>query len=160
MKCSLILIPVPTGLFIHNKFCPLNKRENIDGRKSFDEPKTRHCIRNWARRCRQSRQIRADWFQDLVTDTSGEEGSPATGMADLIKRDADELASIEAIDASVRYTDSMEMDIPQAVSCLRYYARWANKIDGRSIEIDGGAAYMHREPLEVYGAIMPWNAPL
>lgn len=81
-------------------------------------------------------------------------------LADLIERDAQDLASLEAVDAGVLFTDSMGMNIPQAIGCLRYYAGWADKVDGKVLEMDGGIAYTHREPLGVCAAIVPWNAPL
>ena len=81
-------------------------------------------------------------------------------LADLLEQNAQDLASLEAIDAGVLYTDSIGMNIPQAVGCLRYYAGWADKIDGRTLDMDGGIAYTHREPLGVCAAIVPWNAPL
>jgi aldehyde dehydrogenase (NAD+) len=46
------------------------------------------------------------------------------------------------------------------VSTLRYYAGWADKIDGKTLEIPGGVGYTFREPLGVCAAIVPWNAPL
>jgi aldehyde dehydrogenase (NAD+) len=54
----------------------------------------------------------------------------------------------------------MGMNIPQAVANLRYYAGWADKIDGKTLEIPGGVGYTFREPLGVCAAIVPWNAPL
>ncbi|KAJ5474238.1 hypothetical protein N7475_003804 [Penicillium sp. IBT 31633x] len=81
-------------------------------------------------------------------------------LADLLQRDAQDLASLEAVDAGVLYADSIGMNIPQAVGCLRYYAGWADKIDGKTLDMEGGIAYTHREPLGVCGAIVPWNAPL
>jgi aldehyde dehydrogenase (NAD+) len=81
-------------------------------------------------------------------------------LADLLERDAQDLASLEAVDSGTLFTDSMGLNIPQAVGCLRYYAGWADKIDGKTLELDGGIAYTHREPLGVCGAIVPWNAPL
>ena len=81
-------------------------------------------------------------------------------LADLIERDARDLASLEAVDAGVLYTDSMDMNIPQSLGCLRYYAGWADKVDGKVLDMDGGIAYTHREPLGVCAAIVPWNAPL
>ncbi|KAJ6168872.1 hypothetical protein N7497_001715 [Penicillium chrysogenum] len=81
-------------------------------------------------------------------------------LAELLERDAQDLASLEAVDAGVLYTDSIGMNIPQAVGCLRYYAGWAGKIDGKTLDMEGGIAYTHREPLGVCGAIVPWNAPL
>lgn len=81
-------------------------------------------------------------------------------LADLIERDAQDLGSLEAVDAGTLYTDSLGLNIPQATGCLRYYAGWADKIDGKTLELNGGIAYTHREPLGVCGAIVPWNAPL
>jgi aldehyde dehydrogenase (NAD+) len=81
-------------------------------------------------------------------------------LADLIERDADDFASLEAVDAGVLYTDSKGMNIPQAVGNLRYYAGWADKIDGKTLAMEGGVAFTYREPLGVCGAIVPWNAPL
>lgn len=81
-------------------------------------------------------------------------------LAALIERDTQDLASLEAVDAGVLYTDSIGLNIPQAVGCLRYYAGWADKIDGKALDMDGSIAYTHREPLGVCGAIVPWNAPL
>jgi NAD-dependent aldehyde dehydrogenases len=81
-------------------------------------------------------------------------------LADLIERDAQDLASLEAIDAGTLYTESMGLNVPQAIGCLRYYAGWADKIDGKTLDMDGAIAYTHREPLGVCGAIVPWNSPL
>ena len=81
-------------------------------------------------------------------------------LADLIERDAQDLASLEAVDAGILYTDSMGLNVPQAIGCLRYYAGWADKIDGKTLDMDGDIAYTHREPLGVCGAIVPWNSPL
>ena len=81
-------------------------------------------------------------------------------LADLIERDAEELSSLEAVDAGVLFTDSMGMNIPQSVGCLRYYAGWADKMDGKTLNMDSGIAHTYREPLGVCGAIVPWNSPL
>lgn len=81
-------------------------------------------------------------------------------LADLVERDAQDLASLEAVDSGTLYTDSMGLNIPQAIGCLRYYAGWADKVDGKTLDMDGGVAYTHKEPLGVCGAIVPWNAPL
>lgn len=81
-------------------------------------------------------------------------------LSDLIERDADELANLEALDGGILLSGSKMMHVPQAVSTLRYFAGWADKIDGKSLSIPGGMAYTHREPLGVCAAIVPWNAPL
>ena len=52
------------------------------------------------------------------------------------------------------------MDVPNAVEHLRYFAGWADKIDGKSLRIPNGFAWTQREPIGVCAAIVPWNAPL
>jgi aldehyde dehydrogenase (NAD+) len=81
-------------------------------------------------------------------------------LADLIERDADELATIEALDAGVIFNDSRHMNIANATESLRYFAGWADKLDGKSLRIPNGFAYTTREPIGVSAAIVPWNAPL
>lgn len=81
-------------------------------------------------------------------------------LADLVESNSQDFASLEAVDAGVLFADSIGLNVPQATGCLRYYAGWADKIDGKTLCLDGGIAYTHKEPLGVCGAIVPWNAPL
>ncbi len=81
-------------------------------------------------------------------------------LADLIERDADELATIEALDAGIIFNESRHMNVANALENLRYYAGWADKIDGRSLRIPNGFAWTQREPIGVCATIVPWNAPL
>lgn len=81
-------------------------------------------------------------------------------LGGLIERDARHLASIEAVDAGLLYRDSMGLSVPQAAEACRYYAGWADKIDGHSMKIPQGMAYTRRDPIGVCAAIVPWNCPL
>lgn len=81
-------------------------------------------------------------------------------LGGLIQRDARQLASIEAVDAGLLYADSMGLSVPQAVEACKYYAGWADKVDGHSKRIPQGMAYTRREPIGVCAAIVPWNCPL
>lgn len=81
-------------------------------------------------------------------------------LADLVERDATDLASLEALDAGILYRDSIGLHIHQALENLRYFAGWADKVDGLSLTIPEGMAYTRREPIGVCAAIVPWNAPL
>lgn len=81
-------------------------------------------------------------------------------LGDLIEENAEKLASIEAVDAGMLYRDSMGLSVPQAAEACRYFAGWADKIDGRSVKIPQGMAYTRREPIGVCAAIVPWNCPL
>ena len=47
------------------------------------------------------------------------------------------------------------------VNTLRYYAGWADKIEGRTVPVRGSfLSYTLRQPVGVVGQIIPWNFPL
>jgi aldehyde dehydrogenase (NAD+) len=52
-------------------------------------------------------------------------------------------------------------DIQGSIDCFRYYAGWADKIEGEVIPVSGPFLnYTRREPIGVCGQIVPWNYPL
>ena len=87
-------------------------------------------------------------------------GALINKLADLIAEEADELAALETLDNGKPISDSRTADIPLVIDCLRYYAGWADKIEGRTIPIRGDYfCYTRREPVGVVGQIIPWNFP-
>ena len=107
-------------------------------------------------------------------------------LAGLIEQHADVLATIDAWDNGTRvlysarflsssnlHTDDLffitgktyhaarNEDVVGAISLLRYYAGWSDKIHGKVIDPNADKlAYVMREPIGVCGAIIPWNFPL
>jgi betaine-aldehyde dehydrogenase len=86
-------------------------------------------------------------------------------LADLIERDAESLALLEALDVGKPLAQPAMLDIPQAAATFRLFAGWADKIGGEVIPTDGyfgkpTHSYTRREPVGVIGAIVPWNTPL
>jgi aldehyde dehydrogenase (NAD+) len=81
-------------------------------------------------------------------------------LADLIEEEAGELASLETLDNGKPISEACSADIPLVIDCLRYYAGWADKIQGRTIPVRGEYfTYTRREPVGVVGQIIPWNFP-
>ncbi len=81
-------------------------------------------------------------------------------LADLIEDEAEELAALETLDNGKPISDSRTADIPLVIDSLRYYAGWADKIQGDTIPIRGDyLCYTRREPVGVVGQIIPWNFP-
>ncbi|KPK57289.1 MAG: betaine-aldehyde dehydrogenase, partial [Gemmatimonas sp. SG8_38_2] len=73
----------------------------------------------------------------------------------------DEIAKIETLQNGKPYFESRQIDLPELIAVLRYYAGWADKIHGETIPAAGPLFnYTRREPLGVVGAIVPWNFPL
>ncbi|XP_064804036.1 aldehyde dehydrogenase, mitochondrial-like [Oncorhynchus masou masou] len=82
-------------------------------------------------------------------------------LADAIERDTAYLAELETLDNGKPYAVSYSVDVPMVVKCLRYYAGWADKWEGKTIPIDGDFfCYTRHEPIGVCGQIIPWNFPL
>lgn len=82
-------------------------------------------------------------------------------LADLIEQNLDELAMLETLDNGKPIADSRAADLPLAIDCFRYYAGWADKIEGKTIPINGPyMCYTRHEPVGVVGQIIPWNFPL
>ncbi len=82
-------------------------------------------------------------------------------LADLIERNADELATLESLDNGKPKHVARTADLPLVIGCYRYYAGWADKIQGKTIPINGDYfCYTRHEPVGVVGQIIPWNFPL
>ena len=82
-------------------------------------------------------------------------------LADLIEQHANELAALETLDNGKPISESRYADLPLVVDCYRYYAGWADKLEGKTIPINGPYfTYTRHEPVGVVGQIIPWNFPL
>eukprot|EP00760_Papus_ankaliazontas_P027764 PhM_4_TR3439/c0_g1_i1/m.94171 len=82
-------------------------------------------------------------------------------LADLIEQHKEELATLETLDNGKPFSESFNVDVTLAIKCFRYYAGWADKIQGKTNPVDGNFfSIMRREPLGVVGQIIPWNFPL
>lgn len=82
-------------------------------------------------------------------------------LADLIEKHADELASMESLDNGKPATEARYIDVNGAVNVLRYYAGWSDKIQGKTISVDGPYfVYTKHEPVGIVGQIIPWNFPI
>ncbi|MFB2974731.1 aldehyde dehydrogenase family protein [Microseira sp. BLCC-F43] len=82
-------------------------------------------------------------------------------LADLIEQNIEELASLETLDNGKPLNDSLNADLALVIACYRYYAGWADKIQGKTIPINGPYfCYTRHEPVGVVGQIIPWNFPL
>ncbi len=92
---------------------------------------------------------------------ASERGRLLNKLADLIEKHAEELASLESLDNGKPYRMALAADLPLTIACYRYFAGWADKIQGRTIPINGNYfCYTRLEPVGVVGQVIPWNFPL
>ncbi|MPT49222.1 MAG: aldehyde dehydrogenase family protein [Sphingobium sp.] len=84
-------------------------------------------------------------------------------LARAIDDNAEELAQLEMIDAGKPIRNVRFLDVPQSAAGLRYFAGWATKLSGETMELSVPGdwhACTVREPVGVVGQIIPWNYPL
>jgi acyl-CoA reductase-like NAD-dependent aldehyde dehydrogenase len=82
-------------------------------------------------------------------------------LADLVERDADEIARLETMNQGKPIFESSKIEVPFVAELLRYYAGWADKLQGDTIPARPGfLCYTLRQPVGVVGMIVPWNFPL
>lgn len=86
-------------------------------------------------------------------------------LADLIEREADELAVLECIDNGKPASLTRWVEIEGSIKTFRYFAGWTTKFGGETLPVSprSGARilnYTTREPVGVCGLIVPWNYPM
>jgi aldehyde dehydrogenase (NAD+) len=92
---------------------------------------------------------------------ASERGRLLHRLADLIEKNADQLALLESIDNGKPLSVAKAVDVAKTIACYRYFAGWADKVQGKTIPIDGDFfCYTKHEPIGVVGQIIPWNYPM
>ena len=95
------------------------------------------------------------------TMRASERGQILLRLVELMKQHADEIASLESLDAGKPIAGVLRQDFPAAIDTLTYYAGWADKIAGEVVSTrDEALTYTMREPVGVVAVIVPWNFPL
>lgn len=80
-------------------------------------------------------------------------------LAALVEADASNLLHMAALECGTPLSSN---GAGLALSWIRYYAGWADKIEGSCNEPFGvsGLSYARHEPIGVIGVIIPWNSPM
>ncbi|KAE9403857.1 aldehyde dehydrogenase [Gymnopus androsaceus JB14] len=82
-------------------------------------------------------------------------------LANLLEANIDEFAALECLNVGKPWSESRGGDMKGALKTFKYYAGWADKIHGKTIETnEQKLAYTRHEPFGVVGQIIPWNYPL
>ncbi|KAH8690599.1 aldehyde dehydrogenase domain-containing protein [Talaromyces proteolyticus] len=161
IKTPTVTYEQPLGLFINNEFVKGIEGKTFTTVNPHDENTIASVHEGTAadvdvavKAARQA--FNGPWSK--VTPT--ERGRLLTKLADLLERDIDILAAIEALDNG-KAVSMAKIDVTNSAGCIRYYGGWADKIYGQTIDTDSqNFTYTRHEPVGVCGQIIPWNFPL
>lgn len=108
------------------------------------------------------RQVKGGEWSQL---SGAQRGLLLSRLADLVQRDSDLLADMDAKATGRLPMEPRMISLPNAIANLRAAAGWANQLEGRTIPTSGymgnkTLSYTVREPVGVVGAIVPWNDPM
>ena len=100
--------------------------------------------------------FRGDWSQL----TGAQRGQSLMRLADLLDKNHEEAAYYESL-CSGRVMSQLLFEVPWIAQVIRYYAGWADKLEGDTLPADDGFyKLIQHEPLGVCAGITPWNGPL
>jgi aldehyde dehydrogenase (NAD+) len=81
--------------------------------------------------------------------------------AELVEARGDDLARLESLGSTRPIADTATRDVVRTAGVIRYYAEFADKIEGAITTTDADSTCMvMAEPYGVVGAIVPWNFPI
>eukprot|EP01083_Nonionella_stella_P158669 516693_1 len=157
-----VQINVNPGLFINNQFVP-----SADG-QMFEtvDPATEKTIA----RVFEAKSTDVDKAVAAAEKAFGgawsrmesmKRGKLLQKLSDLVLKHGQQLARLEALDNGKPFRLALAGDVRMVAESLSYYAGWASKIHGKTLEISPNLfAYTRHEPIGVCGCIIPWNFPL
>ncbi|KAL3478879.1 aldehyde dehydrogenase domain-containing protein [Aspergillus californicus] len=152
----------PTGLFIDNEFVPSTGQTITSIDPATDKPiATVHAASaddvDRAVNAAKAALVDASWKKLPGT----ERGQLMARLADLMEKNKELFATIDAWDNGKPYHVALNEDLVEAIGTIRYYSGWADKTFGQTISTTPEKfAYTIRQPIGVVGQIIPWNYPL
>jgi len=158
-------IKVPTGLFINNEFvASVDSQEKLSCINPAIEEEickvTAASEKDIDIAVAAARQaFKTTWGKNV---TGFERSRLLHKLADLMDRDQQILAELESLNNGKPVRVARDFDIGDSIQCIRYYAGWADKILGQTIEVDNKTklAFTKHDPIGVCGQIIPWNYPI
>ncbi|KAL2890899.1 Aldehyde dehydrogenase [Ceratocystis lukuohia] len=151
----------PTGLFINNEWVKSKKNQTFE----VINPSTEQVICSVHEATEEDVDIAVkaarQAFKTTWAKTSpGDRSRMLLKLADLVDNNLDLLAAVESMDNGKSITNARG-DVGSVAGCIRYYGGWADKIEGKTIDIGPDMfCYTRHEPIGVCAQIIPWNFPL
>ncbi|EIM91723.1 aldehyde dehydrogenase [Stereum hirsutum FP-91666 SS1] len=156
-------VDFPTGVFIGGKFQEGSSKSHID----VINPTNGKVITSVAEATREdvdtAVKVAHEAFETVwgLNAPGSKRAALLNNLANLMEKHKDELAAIEALDNGKTFSWAKAADLTLGIDTIKYYAGWADKIQGKVIETTNDKlAYTRHEPIGVVGQICAWNFPL
>lgn len=153
-------VSIPTGLFINNEFCKsisgntFSVENPTNGKPIIDLQEGREEDVDVAVKAARTTFESKEWGGVNPVHR----GDLLKKLAALMERDKEDIIHLEMLDTGKTRRQAENLDFPASVGTLKYYAGFADKIQGlTSFNIPGTFAYTRREPVGVCGQIIPWK---
>jgi aldehyde dehydrogenase (NAD+) len=151
----------PIGLFIDGKWV-----EGVD-KKKFEviNPSTEEVITSVCEGSEKDIDLavsaaRKAFDGQWKLTTPHERGILLQKLAEICDKNKEILAAVESLDNGKSISNARG-DVAAVIGTLRYYAGWADKIEGKTIDVQPDMLhYTRSEPIGVCGQVIPWNFPL
>ncbi|KAG8221418.1 aldehyde dehydrogenase domain-containing protein [Butyriboletus roseoflavus] len=156
-------ITIPLGLYINGKHVDPVEGGSIE----VVNPSTGKVITSIAAGTKADIDIAAQAAQKAYKTSWGlkvpgtERGRLLFKLAGLMEQHIEQFAALDALANGKAYKTAYRGDNKGGIAVMRYYAGWADKINGKTIETnDKKLSYTRHEPIGVVGQIIPWNVPM
>lgn len=151
----------PAGLFINNKFVPSISGKTLDSINPSTSEVNGHVYAAQEEDVDIAVVAARKAFREWRKVTGYDKGLLLHKVADWMQKNRDLLGAIEAWDSGKPKGTNAVFDIDESIKCFRYYAGWADKVQGKVIQNDPKKfAYTIHQPFGVCGQIIPWNYPI
>lgn len=156
-------IRLPIGIFINGVFAPSSDGSMID----TYNPSNGELIASFYSATKQDVDATVEIARNVYQYTWSmqplkERRNLLLKLAELIERDKEILAALDAMDAGKPYSTNALSDLEQVITLTKYYAGAVGKYtNGEVIPISNdNLCYTLKQPFGVVGLIVPWNYPL
>ncbi|PWN22067.1 putative aldehyde dehydrogenase [Microstroma glucosiphilum] len=157
-------IACPSGIFINNAFVTAIEGKKLD----TVNPATGQHLATVECGTSKDVDVAVNAAKQAFATTWGRKSTPAQRvscllkLADLIEEEADELGELESLDNGKPKWIAKTMDVADVAGCFRYYGGLADKIEGKTIELNESIkmAMTKVQPIGVCAAVCPFNYPL
>ncbi|MGE3973630.1 MAG: aldehyde dehydrogenase [Bdellovibrionales bacterium] len=120
--------------------CQIPSSQASDGSKAIEA--ATHAFETWSKT---TLKERADLLERLASE---------------IERNFQEFCELECLDTGKPFSLCRELDIPRAISNLRFFSQAIQQNNTDFFNTPNGFSYSIRQPLGVVSLITPWNLPL